>query len=981
MQLNKFYYRTTKKGNVIKVVNEIYLRDDIPCGHEQCEICLSKYKERTNSEDRAISSGEISSMSANQIYILDTNVILHQIDLLEDPSLKNIVILSTVLNEVKSQNRSIYNRIKEVIKDISRQFYVYANEYSQYTSITRENGESPNDRNDRAIRIATDWYRSHLHKYQVKVFLITNDKDNLLKSKSLGIDGKTIQELVFELSSENPSLVDKLSDPNEDHSGELEDSKSKIQYAEHRPMNILTEDIKNGKVYQGIIRINMNNYKEGNVQCHSIEKDILVQGLENLNRSVDGDVVAVELLPEIEWQAPSTVILLENDGVEEDDDAVVKDSLVSKKQPTGKIVGIVKRNWKPYCGAVDFRGDATSQGLHFLTFVPIDKRIPRIRIKSRQVSNIVGKRIVVAIDQWDRNSKFPTGHFVKDLGPLGDKETESKVLLLQFDIPHHPFGASVMKCLPKPDIMDRVTPSDMVGRKDLRKECVFSVDPPGCTDIDDALHIKQIGNGLFEVGVHIADVSHFVLEGTAIDDEAKSRSTSVYLVDRRIDMLPGELSGNLCSLMSNVDRFSFSCIWKITDQGEVVDVEYTKSIIRSVASLTYEQAQIRIDDKTQNDQVSTNLRHLNRLAKVLRKQRMDRGALSLASPQVKFKTEEHGGDPSDVEIYQLRETNAMIEEFMLLANIWVAKKIHKHFPGCALLRRHPTPKKSGFDLLTQLIENKGFKFSTASSKELAESLDGCVLENDSYFNTLCRIMTTRCMSPAVYFSSGSLPYEDFRHYGLATDIYTHFTSPIRRYPDIIVHRLLANAIGMQSVSLNLENKTITLMSENMNFRHKMAQYAGRGSTQLHTLIFFKGKKCLEDAYIIRVKANAFVVLVPRYGFEGTVYLSDGHNQVSSFNYNHDNQTLSNGSHTFSVFDKIKVEIYVDDSIAHDQKLKINCIEPNIKDMLLISNTTPSQVDGITPTQNIQKLIKSKQEKVRKLTDHTEQTKKKIKTTK
>eukprot|EP01132_Coremiostelium_polycephalum_P004708 gene4708-5880_t len=917
---------------------------------------------RTTAEDRALHTqvGEQSILASNTVLVLDTNVVLHQIDLLEDPSLKNIVVLSTVLDEVKSQNRSIHNRLREIIKDQSRQFYVYPNEYSKYTAVSRDSGESPNDRNDRAIRTATEWYRAHLFKHNIKVLLITNDKDNLQKAKSLGLDGLTIQDLVFQLSSDNPSLVDKLSDPSEDHAKDGDDSK-RFSFLEHRSVSAITEDLKNGKAYQGVFRTSMTNYKEANVVVSQntviagvAGKDILIQGIENINRAVDGDIVAVELLEESEWNCPSSMIMMENDGVEEDDDAIVKDSVVSTKQPTGRVVGIIKRNWKPYCGAVEFKGDAAkATGLHFLLFSPIDKRIPKIRIKSRQVSNLYGKRIVVAIDQWDKNSRYPSGHFVKDLGPLGDKETESQVLMLQFDIPHHPFGAAVLKCLPPPDIMDRVTESDMIGRKDLRSECVFSVDPPGCTDIDDALHIKKLQDGTFEVGVHIADVSHFVLEGTAIDEEAANRSTSVYLVDRRIDMLPGELSGNLCSLMSNVDRFSFSVIWNISEQGEVLNVEYTKSIIRSVASLTYEQAQIKIDDKSQNDIVSVNLRNLNRLAKILRQKRFDAGALYLASPQVKFKTEEHGGDPSDVEIYQLRETNSMIEEFMLLANIWVAKKIHKHFPGCALLRRHPTPRKTSFDLLTKLIENKGLKFDTSSSKKLSESLDLCTRDDDTYFNTLCRILTTRCMSPAIYFSSGSLPYEDFRHYGLATDIYTHFTSPIRRYPDIIVHRLLASAIGVNSISLNMENKTIVGMCEGFNFRHKMAQYAGRGSTQLHTLIFFKGKKTVEDAYIIRVKANAFVVLVPRYGFEGTVYLSDPNNNssVSSFNYNHDTQTLSNGKYTFSVFDKVTVEIDVDDSKPHDQKLRINCINPNLSIILNESNILNSSNNGTSTASN------------------------------
>ncbi|GAM19631.1 hypothetical protein SAMD00019534_028060, partial [Acytostelium subglobosum LB1] len=961
---NKEYYRATRRGKIIKVVREVYLRDDIACGHSMCTACeeLNKtlYKTIDEQERAAAANAEL---TAQNVLVLDTNVVLHQIDLLEDPAITNVVVLTTVLDEVKNQNFAIHNRLREIIKNHARHFYVYSNEHSRHTAIERESGETPNDRNDRAIRVATEWYRAHLSKYKVKVNLVTNDKDNLKKAKALGLDGMTIQDLVMQMSEEHPSLVDKLSAPDDDEHTDSTDSK-RFQFPEHKSVTVITDLLKKGELHQGILRTDQSNYLEARIRSDQLDKEILIKGLEAINRAVDGDVVAVELLPRDQWTAPSGVVLMDTEALEEDDDSIAKDArMVETHQPTGRVVGIIKRNWKPYCGAVEFKGDAkATTGAVQLLFVPIDRRIPRIRIRSRQVGSIVGKRIVVAIDSWERHSKYPTGHFVKDLGPLGDKETESQVLLLQFDIPHHPFGASVMKCLPPANCMDNITPVDMIGRRDLRSECVFSVDPPGCTDIDDALHCKKLPDGNYEVGVHIADVSHFVREGTSIDEEAAHRGTTVYLVDRRIDMLPGELSGNLCSLMSNVDRYSFSCIWKLDEAGNVLDVEYTKSLIRSVASLTYEQAQIKIDDATQQDQVSTNLRMLLRLSKVLKTRRFEAGALYLASPQVKFKTEELGGDPSDVELYQMRETNSMIEEFMLLANIWVAKKIHKHFPGCALLRRHPTPKASSFELLSKLIEQKGFTFNAETSKLLSASLDACVIEEDPYFNTLCRIMTTRCMSPAVYFSSGSLPYEDFRHYGLASDIYTHFTSPIRRYPDVIVHRLLASAIGVQSVSLNMENKTVSNLCEGFNFRHRMAQYAGRGSTNLHTLIFFKGRKTVEKAYIIRVKANAFVVLVPRYGFEGTVYVAEP-NAPSSFTYDCVNQTLSNDTLTFRVFDPVTVEIFVDDSKAHDQKLKIICINPSIPSVTSSSSKSANittfeesiqDVKSITANNNIKK---------------------------
>lgn len=310
---------------------------------------------------------------------------------------------------------------------------------------------------------------------------------------------------------------------------------------------------------------------------------------------------------------------------------------------------------------------------------------------------------------------------------------------------------------------------------------VCSIDPPGCTDIDDALHVRTLPNGNYEIGVHIADVTYFVKYGMPMDTEAAARGTSVYLVDKRIDMLPSLLGTNLCSLRSNVDRLAFSCIWEMNEDAEIVDVKFTKSIIRSKFSFTYEEAQTRIDDERMQDDVTKGIRVLNKFAKILRQRRMDAGALTLSSPEVRFRLENDSQDPVDVEMKGLKETNALVEEFMLLANISVAKTIYAKFPSSAMLRRHAPPPTNNFDQLRKTLAEKGFTLETDSSKALADSLDRAVLPDDPYFNNLVRIMTTRCMMQAQYFCSGTEAESDFLHYGLASPIYTHFTSPIRRY--------------------------------------------------------------------------------------------------------------------------------------------------------------------------------------------------------
>lgn len=326
----------------------------------------------------------------------------------------------------------------------------------------------------------------------------------------------------------------------------------------------------------------------------------------------------------------------------------------------------------------------------------------------------------------------------------------------------------------------------MAKRVDLRDLTICSVDPPGCTDIDDALHCRLLPNGRIEAGVHIADVSHFIRPGNALDKEAALRATTVYLVDKRIDMVPELLSSNLCSLRGNEERFAFSCIWEIDEDANIVDTRYHKSVIKSKKAMTYEEAQLIIDDASQKHDIATSLRLLNMLAKKLKKRRLENGALVLASPEIRFQIDSETHDPIEVEVKKLRDTNSMVEEFMLLANISVAEKIEKEFPECAMLRRHPEPPQANFDPLIKAGRNQGFEIETQSGRKLAESLDNAIKADNPYFNTMLRILATRCMMQAIYFISGTLQRSEYFHYGLAAPIYTHFTSPIRRYGMIFV---------------------------------------------------------------------------------------------------------------------------------------------------------------------------------------------------
>ncbi|KAG0050997.1 exosome catalytic subunit dis3, partial [Linnemannia elongata] len=801
MLRQKAFMKKTKSGKVLKVVKEHYLRDDIWCSVETCKVC-------EHSEPVLSAVPSINKAYRLPHYIIpDTNIFINQIDVMEHPLITNVIVLQTVLEEVKHLSLPIYQRVRDMIANKEKRFYVFSNEHHRGTFIEKLKDESPNDRNDRAIRVATKWYGNHIKDLnpRVSVVMMTDDAGNRDKATADGLQAISVKWYIEAL--DNAEILDMMSSAKD-----LDDGQKTI-YDEHLSAAHVSNGIKSGKYLQGKLGISSHNYLEGSIytKINGEEGTILIVGRSNLNRAVDGDIIAVELLPKSEWRTTPTGVVVdeEEEQAEEEslkaeqeaaataakEDAVMAEPEAEKPaakethkldtpQPCGKVVGIIRRNWRQYCGFIDRKSVHTPAGSSApvnVLFYAMESKIPKIKIRTRQAHSLLGKRIIVAIDSWPRTSRYPIGHFIRALGEAGDKSTETEVLLLEHDVPFHEFSKQVLSFLPVEGENWVVQPEHFAGREDFRSLNVCSIDPPGCTDIDDALHVIPLPNGNYQVGVHIADVTHFVKPGNVMDQEAASRGTTVYLVDKRIDMLPSLLGTNLCSLRSNVERLAFSCIWELNKDAEIVNVRFTKSVIASKASLTYEEAQNRIDDASMQDDVTSGIRILNMLAKKLKQRRLDMGALTLASPEVRFSLERDTQDPVDVEMKELKETNALVEEFMLLANISVARKIYEKFPDSAMLRCHPQPPSANFEKLEKAVARFGIEIDHSTSKTLSDSLDNAVLPEEPYFNKLLRIMTTRCMMQALYFCSGAQIEQEFRHYGLATDIYTHFTSPIRRY--------------------------------------------------------------------------------------------------------------------------------------------------------------------------------------------------------
>ena len=373
-------------------------------------------------------------------------------------------------------------------------------------------------------------------------------------------------------------------------------------------------------------------------------------------------------------------------------------------------------------------------------------------------------------------------------------------------------------------------------------------------------------------------------------------------------MLPTLLSGNLCSLRGGVERFAFSCVWEVNpDTAEFLTTKFCKSIIKSKKAMTYEEAQNRIDDDKDQSDLTLSLRRVMKISKILKNNRRKLGALQLAGSEVRFTVDRETADPIDVQTKKSFDTNSMVEEWMLAANCATAKHTYDHFPECALLRRHPEPPPSNFEPLILAGKQVGHEIKVGTAKELQVSLDAAVSPDNPYFNTMLRMIATRCMMQALYFATGTIEEPLFVHYGLAAPFYTHFTSPIRRYADVMVHRLLAASIGADVTWPELLDKKQSQTQANMiNYRHRMAQYAERSSVNLFTHMFFKKKARDEQGYILFIKQNAIQVLIPKYGLEGTLYLKSTDDVKFEYDSSVPSQTVKSQEICLTLFQLITV---------------------------------------------------------------------------
>ncbi len=492
------------------------------------------------------------------------------------------------------------------------------------------------------------------------------------------------------------------------------------------------------------------------------------------------------------------------------------------RKKEGEVIEIIKRARDTYSGLLK-----VSPKFAFL-IADDRKMLQDIFIPLENLNGAVdGQKAVVTITEWPESSKNPVGTVRDILGFKGENNTEMNAILADYGFPLS-FPAEVEK--ESESISDIIPESEIKIRKDFRQKLTFTIDPADAKDFDDAISFEVLENGNYEVGVHIADVSHFVPVGSALDTEAYERGTSVYLVDRVIPMLPERLSNNLCSLKPNEDRLCFSAIMELDAHANVIHEWFGKTIIHSDKRMSYEEAQELIEEKT--GELSDEINTLNQLAHTLRDKRFKAGAISFESVETKFKLDENG-KPLGIYVRERKDAHKLIEEYMLLANRKVAEFIGKQVKTKNKLtfvyRAHDAPNETSLANFAQFALRFGYKINTDSEREIAHSLNYLMhdVQGKKEQNVLTQL-AIRSMAKAIY-TTGS-----HSHYGLGFDFYTHFTSPIRRYPDIMVHRLLSHYLANHS-SVNKDDYEkmcvhVSLMekkaadAERASIKYKQAEY-------------------------------------------------------------------------------------------------------------------------------------------------------------
>ncbi len=543
------------------------------------------------------------------------------------------------------------------------------------------------------------------------------------------------------------------------------------------------------------------------------------------------------------------------------------------RETEGEVIEILEKNEQVFIGTLDVQK-------HF-AFLLTDNKvlandifIPKDKLKGGKH----GDKAVVRITDWPERARNPYGEVVDILGAAGENNTEINAIMAEYGLPYK-YPENVEKAANK--IPEEIPQEEIRNREDFRDATTFTIDPKDAKDFDDALSIRRLGNGTWEIGVHIADVTYYVKPNTVIEKEAEKRATSVYLVDRVVPMLPERLCNFICSLRPDEDKLAFSCIFEMNDKAEVLRSRIARTVIRSNRRYAYEDAQAIIE--TGEGDYKEEILKLNDLAQQLRANRFAGGSIDFDRHEVKFEIDETGR-PLGVYFKVSKEANKLIEEFMLLANRTVAETIGKikgRKPKAFVYRVHEQPDPDKLNTLSEFITRFGYKLkTTGKNTELSKGINTLLRQvKNKPEENLIETITLRSMAKAVYTT------ENVGHYGLAFDYYTHFTSPIRRYPDMMVHRLLEKYLFQNGKSVNLEKleeeckhssemEQLAANAERASIKYKQVEYMSERLGQEYDGVI---SGVTEWGLYVEINENKCEGLVPIRDLEDDYYEFDEKN--------------------------------------------------------------------------------------------------------
>ncbi|SNB24020.1 Ribonuclease R [Flavobacterium psychrophilum] len=610
--------------------------------------------------------------------------------------------------------------------------------------------------------------------------------------------------------------------------------------------------------YEG--KIDMTSRKTAYFVCTDFGEDVFIP-TNNLNHALDKDIVKVYVY-----------------------------NRRKGKRPEGEVIEVVERAKTDFVGVIDIQKNfafVSTANPKMYT----DIFIPLVKIAEAQQGDVV----LVHIEDWPKKADSPFGAVTKVLGKPGEHNTEIHAILAEYGLPSE-FPVEVEIFAQKIDTS--IQESEIAKRRDMRQTLTFTIDPKDAKDFDDALSFKKLENGNYEIGIHIADVSHYLQEGTILDDEAYQRATSVYLVDRVVPMLPEVLSNFACSLRPNEEKYTFSAIFEIDEKATVINQWFGRTVIDSNQRFAYEEAQYIIETKDNTIPVETSITgssyivsdeivaatlKLDELAKIMRRKRMNDGAISFDKVEVKFNLSQDG-EPEGVFFKVSKDANHLIEEFMLLANRKVAEYIGKQ-KKTFIYRIHDEPNEDKLFAMQAVIAKFGYKIDFRGG-EISKSLNALMAEvNGTKEQNLIDTLAIRTMSKAKYST------ENIGHYGLAFDYYSHFTSPIRRYPDVMVHRLLQfyldggksvdqetyetkcqHTSNMESLATNAERDSIKYMQVKYMQNHQDQEFLGviSGVTEWGIYVEIIENKCEGMVRIRDIKDDYYTFDEKQYALVGEI---------------------------------------------------------------------------------------------------------------